>query len=83
MSRPLPGHDGQLSIGIHPYIVIRSGQWKDPIQVIPLHPILQLAGLVSSIRADFKHGHHNDLDRDWSGGRPGRSLRGGNQRHKE
>ena len=53
------------SVAIHAQVVIGLGQRKDLVEMIALHPILQLARPVACVGAGFEHGHDDDFDRDW------------------
>ena len=58
----LPVSTAIFLIAIHAHCVVACRQRIDAVQVVALHPILQLAGLVASVGAHFKHGDHHDFD---------------------
>ncbi len=64
---PHASEHGKHSVAIHPQVVVGLGKRKDLVEMIALHPILQLAGAVTRVGARFEHGHDDDLDRDRQG----------------
>jgi len=41
-------------------IALREGNYA--VELVALHPILVLAGLIARVRATLEHRHHDDLD---------------------
>jgi hypothetical protein len=62
--RALAGHDRHLALAVHAHRVVAGGERIDAVQVVALHPILQFAGCIAGVGADFKHGYHHDFDRN-------------------
>jgi hypothetical protein len=46
--------------------VVAGWEGIDLVEMIALHPILEFAGLIAGILADFKHRDDDDLYLDWA-----------------
>ena len=73
----LAGEDSHLAVAVHAHRVITRRQRIDAVEMVALHPVLQLAGLVAGVVAHFEHGHNHYLHRDRPG--PGPSERSGRE----
>ena len=61
---PWPVRIGHLAVVVHAGGVIAGGKRIDLVEMIALDPVLEFAGLVAGVLADFEHGDDDDLDRD-------------------
>ena len=60
----LAGEDGHLAARVHACSVVAGGQRINLVEMIALDPVLEFAGLIAGVLADFKHGDDDDLDLD-------------------
>ena len=61
LGRPHAGDHSQNALPVHAQVAIALWERVDPVQLVPLYPVLKFARLVSGIGATLEHGNYDNL----------------------